>query len=167
MSTVLEALEGAGMLRGRVIGARMDAEVYDLHSPAPDGGSLAPIKASDDDPAALSILRHTAAHVMASVVQKLWPGTQVTIGPTIRDGFYYDFDRDRPFSRDEFAEIEAEMSKQVEAGERASTTRWRSSRTSCRARASIGSSSTATATGSTCAAGPTCRARASSRRSSC
>jgi threonyl-tRNA synthetase len=60
-------------------------------------------------------MRHTTAHVMAAAVQTLWPGTQVTIGPTIKDGFYYDFDRDRPFSRDEFEAIEAQMQAQIDA----------------------------------------------------
>ncbi len=60
---------------------------------------------------ALELIRHDAAHVMAEAVQALYPGTQVTIGPAIADGFYYDFARDEPFSTDDLEKIEAEMAK--------------------------------------------------------
>jgi threonyl-tRNA synthetase len=115
MRSVREALEEAGLLGGRVIGARLGDRVLDLHEPAPGQEAPGPVRATDDDPDALHILRHSAAHVMAAAVQDLWPGTQVTIGPTIRDGFYYDFDRDTPFSREEFGRIEERMREQIEA----------------------------------------------------
>ena len=67
-----------------------------------------------DDPAALYTIRHDTAHVLAEAVQKLFPGTQVTIGPAIEDGFYYDFAREEPFSTDDFAAIEKEMSRIVD-----------------------------------------------------
>ena len=57
---------------------------------------------------ALELIRHDAAHVMAEAVQALWPGTQVTIGPVIENGFYYDFARNEPFTPDDFAGIESE-----------------------------------------------------------
>ena len=60
-------------------------------------------------PEALELIRHDAAHVMAQAVQELFPGTQVTIGPAIEDGFYYDFGRDTPFTPDDLARIEARM----------------------------------------------------------
>ena len=59
------------------------------------------------DPEALELLRHDAAHVLAEAVQELYPGTQVTFGPAIEDGFYYDFARDEPFTPEDFAKIEA------------------------------------------------------------
>ncbi len=62
-----------------------------------------------DDPRALELIRHDAAHVLAEAVQALWPGTQVTIGPTIENGFYYDFFRNAPFTPDDFAAIEKKM----------------------------------------------------------
>ncbi|MCG8559858.1 MAG: threonine--tRNA ligase, partial [Hyphomicrobiales bacterium] len=62
-----------------------------------------------DDAAALELIRHDAAHVMAEAVQELYPGTQVTIGPVIEDGFYYDFARDEPFHPDDLEAIEAKM----------------------------------------------------------
>jgi len=71
-----------------------------------------------DDPAALDTIRHDASHVMAEAVQKLFPGTQVTIGPAIEDGFYYDFAREEPFSTDDFAAIEKEMARIVDRDEK-------------------------------------------------
>ena len=62
-----------------------------------------------DDPRALTLIRHDAAHVLAEAVQDLFPGTQVTIGPVIEDGFYYDFFRETPFTPDDFAAIEKRM----------------------------------------------------------
>ncbi len=62
-----------------------------------------------DDPRALELIRHDAAHVMAEAVQELWPGTQVTIGPVIENGFYYDFKRDEPFTPDDLPVIEKKM----------------------------------------------------------
>ncbi len=65
----------------------------------------------------LETLRHSTAHVMAKAVQRLFPGTKVTIGPHIETGFYYDFDRKEPFTEDDLAKIEAEMKKIVDADE--------------------------------------------------
>jgi threonyl-tRNA synthetase len=62
-----------------------------------------------EDPRALDLIRHDCAHVLAEAVQTLWPGTQVTIGPIIENGFYYDFYRDEPFTPEDFPEIEAKM----------------------------------------------------------
>jgi threonyl-tRNA synthetase len=64
---------------------------------------------SRDDPRALELVRHDAAHVLAEAVQTLYPGTQVTIGPVIENGFYYDFFRDAPFTPEDFAAIEQKM----------------------------------------------------------
>ena len=65
----------------------------------------------------LETLRHSTAHVMAKAVQKLWPDTKVTIGPSIETGFYYDFDRDQPFTDEDLAKIEAEMKSIISAKE--------------------------------------------------
>ncbi|MBW6400923.1 threonine--tRNA ligase [Roseomonas sp. HJA6] len=78
------------------------------------------------DPEALELIRHDAAHVLAEAVQELFPGTQVTIGPSIENGFYYDFARNEPFAPDDFAAIEAKMREIVArnaAFERIVTTR--------------------------------------------
>jgi threonyl-tRNA synthetase len=66
---------------------------------------------SRDDPRALELIRHDAAHVLAEAVQSLWPGTQVTIGPVIESGFYYDFFRNQPFSPEDFPAIEKRMAE--------------------------------------------------------
>src|SRR6202453_655434 len=64
-----------------------------------------------DDPRALELIRHDAAHVLAEAVQSLWPGTQVTIGPVIENGFYYDFFRNAPFTPEDFPTIEKKMAE--------------------------------------------------------
>src|SRR5947209_17662431 len=64
---------------------------------------------SREDPRALELIRHDAAHVMAEAVQGLYPGTQVTIGPVIENGFYYDFFRNEPFTPEDFPAIEKRM----------------------------------------------------------
>jgi threonyl-tRNA synthetase len=65
----------------------------------PDGAKVEIV--TRDDPRALELIRHDAAHVMAEAVQELWPGTQVTIGPVIENGFYYDFKRVHPDTRED------------------------------------------------------------------
>jgi threonyl-tRNA synthetase len=111
MTTVRDALEQAGLLDKKVIGARVGSVVHDLLGPAPDNvEGIEAIEGTDDDADALAVLRHTTAHVMADAVQRLFPGTKVTIGPSIADGFYYDFDRpEGPFSEDDLARIEEQM----------------------------------------------------------
>ncbi len=82
--------------------------LLDLSSPIPSGaGSAAPVTADDED--GLQILRHSASHIMAAAVRKLFPGVRVTIGPSIAAGFYYDFDAPRPFTQDDLGAIEKEM----------------------------------------------------------
>jgi threonyl-tRNA synthetase len=66
------------------------------------------------DPESLEVLRHTAAHIMAQAVQRLFPGTKYAIGPTIKDGFYYDFDKDEPFKEEDLEKIENEMKKIID-----------------------------------------------------
>ena len=90
----------------------LDGKLLDLDAPVGKSGALRIIMR--DDPAALDTLRHDASHVMAEAVQALFPGTQVTIGPAIEDGFYYDFARDEPFSTDDFARIEKKMAEIVD-----------------------------------------------------
>ena len=88
----------------------------DLDRPLEEGGSFRLIMR--DDPEALETIRHDAAHVLAQAVQELFPGTQVTIGPAIEDGFYYDFFRDEPFSTDDFTAIEKKMAEIVDRDEK-------------------------------------------------
>ena len=94
---------------------RLDGRLLDLARPLERGGRIEIL--TRDDPAALEVIRHDASHVMAQAVQELFPGTQVTIGPAIDDGFYYDFARAEPFSSDDFPAIEARMRQIVERDE--------------------------------------------------
>ena len=100
-------------LRKKAVAVRLDDTLLDLMTPITSDGAVRVILRTE--PEALDVLRHTAAHVMAAAVQELYPDTQVTIGPTIKDGFYYDFDRDKPFSQEEFGGIEAAMKRQINA----------------------------------------------------
>ncbi len=86
---------------------RLDGETLDLDRPLDHGGRIEIL--TRDHPDVLFTIRHDAAHVMAEAVQSLYPGTQVTIGPPIEDGFYYDFARDEPFSLEDLTRIEARM----------------------------------------------------------
>jgi threonyl-tRNA synthetase len=93
---------------------KLDGELRDLERPLESGAFEIVTR---DSPEALETIRHDAAHVLAEAVQELFPGTQVTIGPSIEDGFYYDFARDEPFSIDDFEKIEAKMREIVDRGE--------------------------------------------------
>ncbi|AQR60740.1 threonine--tRNA ligase [Brevundimonas sp. LM2] len=99
-------------LAKKAVLAELNGEQRDLNRVLEASGSFRLIMR--DDPAALYTIRHDTAHVLAEAVQKLFPGTQVTIGPAIEDGFYYDFYRETPFSTDDFAAIEKEMGKIVD-----------------------------------------------------
>jgi threonyl-tRNA synthetase len=94
-------------LAKRAFAVKVDGAVRDLGAPVPDGSALEILTREASE--SLELIRHDAAHVMAEAVQGLYPGTQVTIGPVIENGFYYDFARDEPFRPDELAAIEARM----------------------------------------------------------
>jgi threonyl-tRNA synthetase len=94
---------------------RLDGALYDLDRPLPHGGRFEIL--TREHPDVLDTLRHDASHVMAEAVQELFPGTQVTIGPSIEDGFYYDFARDEPFHLEDLEKIEAKMREIVDRDE--------------------------------------------------
>jgi threonyl-tRNA synthetase len=94
---------------------RVDGRLFDLDRPLFAGGHIEILKRDHAD--VLDTLRHDASHVMAQAVQELFPGTQVTIGPAIEDGFYYDFARETPFSLDDLPKIEARMREIVDRNE--------------------------------------------------
>src|SRR6202166_1997752 len=94
-------------LAKRTVAMALDGEVVDLADPIEHDAKIEFI--ARDDPRALELIRHDAAHVLAEAVQSLWPGTQVTIGPVIENGFYYDFFRNEPFTPEDFAAIEKKM----------------------------------------------------------
>jgi len=91
---------------------KLNGELRDLKRPLESGAFELVMR---DSPEALETIRHDTAHVLAEAVQALYPGTQVTIGPSIEDGFYYDFARDEPFSIEDFPKIEAKMRQLVDA----------------------------------------------------
>lgn len=109
------ALDISKSLAKASIAIRLDGELSDLSLPITRDVSIEIVKRDGDD--ALEMIRHDCAHVLAEAVQTLFPGTQVTIGPTIENGFYYDFARDEPFSTTDFEVIEKEMRRIVERGD--------------------------------------------------
>lgn len=105
---------GPGLAKAALI-AVVDGDEWDLSRPIETDAAVALVTAKDD--AALALLRHDCAHVMAEAVLELFPETQVTIGPAIENGFYYDFHRDTAFSEDDLAAIEKRMHEIVDRDE--------------------------------------------------
>jgi threonyl-tRNA synthetase len=101
---------GPGLAKAALF-ARVNGEDRDLARPLTEDATLRIFTSKDAE--ALELIRHDAAHVMASVVQRLFPGTQVTIGPATEEGFYYDFFREKPFTPEDLERIEAECNKEV------------------------------------------------------
>ena len=91
----------------------VDGQEWDLTRPLEGDATVSLITRKDDK--ALEVIRHDTAHILAQAVQELFPGTQVTIGPAIEDGFYYDFAREEPFTPEDFDAIEKRMAKIVDA----------------------------------------------------
>jgi len=97
-----------GQLSDDLVAIKIGTEVVDLHSPVDATSTFTPIRATDKD--GIQVIRHSTAHVMADAVQKLFPGTKVTIGPAIEDGFYYDFAKPGGgFTDEDLAKIEKTM----------------------------------------------------------
>jgi threonyl-tRNA synthetase len=102
-------------LAKRAILIKLDDQLRDLERPIETGGRIQILDRSAPD--ALEVIRHDTAHVLAEAVQELFPGTQVTIGPNVEDGFYYDFARNEPFSSDDLPKIEQRMREIVDRDE--------------------------------------------------
>jgi threonyl-tRNA synthetase len=96
-------------LAKRTVAMVLDGVLRDLSDPIAADGAIELV--SREDPRVLELIRHDAAHVLAEAVQTLYPGTQVTIGPVIENGFYYDFFRQEPFTPEDFAAIEKKMAE--------------------------------------------------------
>src|SRR5271169_5342066 len=106
--TPREILIERGQLDQDVIAVSTGGGIVDLMTPIDASTAVEPIHAKD--PAGLAVIRHSTAHVMADAVQRLFPGTKVTIGPSIDDGFYYDFDKPGGgFTEEDLARIEQAM----------------------------------------------------------
>jgi threonyl-tRNA synthetase len=101
---------------GGVIAARVNGALRDLAAPLADGDEVEGVDIASADGRA--ILRHSTAHVMAQAVQELFPGARLGIGPPVENGFYYDFDVDKPFAPDDLKAIEARMRAIVKQGQR-------------------------------------------------
>lgn len=94
-------------LAKKAVAVTLDGELTDLAAPISRDAKIEIV--TRDDPRALELIRHDCSHVMAEAVQALWPGTQVTIGPVIENGFYYDFARNEPFTTEDLPVIEKKM----------------------------------------------------------
>jgi threonyl-tRNA synthetase len=95
----------------KAVAARLDGRLIDLSTPIAADAPVEPVL--PDSPDGLEVIRHSTAHLMAQAVQELFPGTQVTIGPVIEDGFYYDFVRAEPFTPEDLTKIERKMKEIV------------------------------------------------------
>jgi threonyl-tRNA synthetase len=126
-SSELELPDGAtGLEAARAIGprlardsvlVRLNGGVQDLRLPLSEGQKIELVTVSHkDDPDALYVLRHSAAHLLAEAVMRLYPGVKIAIGPPIADGFYYDFEFPEPIGEDDLVAIEAEMLREIEEG---------------------------------------------------
>ena len=111
--TDIAAAIGPGLARA-AMAMKLDGKIVDISTEIVADASVMFITRKDPD--ALEMIRHDCAHVLAEAVQALFPGTQVTIGPSIENGFYYDFARNEPFTPDDFAAIEAKMRQIVAKG---------------------------------------------------
>ena len=109
----IAAAIGPGLAKAALI-ITLDGKEWDLFRPIEQDAKIRII--TRKDPESLEMIRHDMAHVLAMAVQSLYPGTQVTIGPAIEDGFYYDFARAEPFTPDDLPKIEHEMRKIIKAG---------------------------------------------------
>ena len=115
LSSAAEVLQQLKSKRlDRVVAVKVNGVARDLSSPIESGAELEPIYIDSEE--GLEILRHSTSHVMAMAVKDLFPGVKVTIGPSIEDGFYYDFDYKRPFKEEDLPKIEKKMEEIVKAG---------------------------------------------------
>jgi threonyl-tRNA synthetase len=113
----------ASSLAKKAISATVNGEHWDMAWPINADASVA-INTMKDEAPGLELIRHDLAHIMARAVQELWPDTQVTIGPVIKDGWYYDFDRKQPFTPDDLATIEKKMKEIINKRDAVRTEVW-------------------------------------------
>ncbi|MBT1177939.1 threonine--tRNA ligase [Bifidobacterium callimiconis] len=98
-----------------IIAVRLNGELRDLYTPLHDGDKVEPVALDSED--GLAIMRHSATHVMAQAVQQIRPEAKLGIGPVIKNGFYYDFDVDEPFTPADLKEIEKRMQRIIKSGQ--------------------------------------------------
>jgi threonyl-tRNA synthetase len=102
-----------GDVAAEAIAAKLDDEIIELSRPIQRSGKVRFLTADDSDEDSLYVLRHSAAHVLATAVRSLWPATGIGFGPPIADGFYYDFDVEQPFTPEDLERIEARMAEVI------------------------------------------------------
>ncbi len=117
----IAAAIGPGLAKA-ALAIKVDGALKDLSAPIERDARIEIVTRTH--PAALELLRHDCAHVLAEAVQELYPGTQITFGPATDNGFYYDFVRNEPFSTEDFAKIEAKMREIVERDEQITREVW-------------------------------------------
>ncbi|MDQ2983392.1 MAG: threonine--tRNA ligase [Actinomycetota bacterium] len=117
-ATGLDAAAAIGpKLAEQAVLVRSNGRVQDLRQPLEDGQQIQILTTRDrDDPDALQVLRHSAAHLLAEAVRRLYPGTKVAIGPPIENGFYYDFEFPEPIGEEALERIEDEIRKEIKEG---------------------------------------------------
>jgi threonyl-tRNA synthetase len=113
VGTIVRDVLKNGVPSKDLVAARVDGKVVDLTRKLEHDATVEPVLA--DSPAGLEVIRHSTAHLMAMAVQSLYPGTQVTIGPVIEDGFFYDFAPATPFTLEDLPKIEAKMRELAKA----------------------------------------------------
>ena len=116
------AADIAASLARDAVAIRVNGELWDLTRSIGEDATIQIITRDSDD--GLELLRHDAAHVLAEAVKEIWPDTQVTIGPAIENGFYYDFARDEPFTPDDLTAIETRMKEIVDRDEQIEREVW-------------------------------------------
>ncbi|UWQ15460.1 threonine--tRNA ligase [Aliiroseovarius sp. M344] len=110
-------------LAKKAISATVDGAHWDMQWPINANASIS-LHTMKDDAQALELIRHDFAHVMARAVQEIWPDVKVTIGPVIENGWYYDFDREQPFTPEDLGQIEAKMKEIINKREPVTTEIW-------------------------------------------
>ncbi|SEW23033.1 threonyl-tRNA synthetase [Cognatiyoonia koreensis] len=117
------AADISSSLRKKAISATVNGQHWDLQWPIETDATIA-LHTMKDDEQALELVRHDLAHIMARAVQEIWPDVQVTIGPVIKDGWYYDFDRKEPFVPEDLALIEKKMKEIINKRDAVKTEIW-------------------------------------------
>lgn len=114
--TAYEFLKEQGLMNKSVLAAEVNGKAAELSADIPENASVSPL--TFDDAEGKKVFWHTASHVLAEAVKRLYPEAKLTIGPSTDRGFYYDIDREKPFTADEISVIEAEMAKIVKEDQR-------------------------------------------------
>ena len=112
----------------KAISATVDGAHWDLQWPIEVDAAIAINTIRDNDAEALELIRHDCAHIMARAVQEIWPDVKVTIGPVIENGWYYDFDREEPFTPEDLGAIEKKMKEIINRRDPVTTEVWERAR---------------------------------------